>query len=576
MFVITKRLVEHLVTDLSLDAKHLDPATRNDDEVRQFVMKAMVTDGTLSTEKLAELTKEEKSAAHAVVSKLVEDAVSKQFDGLREEIRKAFVPAAGTDGASTQPVSTKAHDLGAGAPSQPTEADKAYAAGAAAAVGDGSGNGGDRITHKSILERFDDTRRGLTYADSSNPYLAKAFGNKPVVTGISASTWSDVPGRELNHPTDRQKAVAGVWFKSLVAQAYMNGGRPVPGAFRLNELDRKLLEAAIHECQFVGPVNHQDEDREDAEYWHKGGRVPEYLRKKMLTKALLDDVTSGGLEAVPIEFDDLAVMSAVLEGELFPLVSQRTVTRRRIEGFSIGEPTFEWVAEGTAATPFNTDGFIAALDTTIYPVVGSIEVGLDFEADSPVDMGDLILVRYGQKFRQLMDNVLATGNGSSQPLGVFNTAALTTVPTANGFTGPHDLGDYEGLLFGVAKQYRTEAGRARSVYISNEASYRRSRSMPVDSSGSSTDERRLFGLAHEDYNTLGHPHKINESLTNSQGGFFCMNRYRFYRRAGYSVRVVTESRELALKNQQLIMVRARVGGQLEIAAAGAKSVDFQS
>lgn len=570
MLVITDRLAGHLVNDLGLDRKHLDRSTRVESEVRDYAVK-MLTEGKLTADKLAELTKEEKSAAQQAVVKLVEETVAKSFAGFKDDILKAIAPNAGTDGASTPPAGTKAVQLPAGqAAGEPSAAEKAYAAGAAAAAGTGAGTADVQITHKSVLEQFDDTKRSLTYADSSNDFLRKSFGHRQLTVGESGG---DIPARALHHPTERQKMVSGVWFKSMIAAGFREKGMPVPGAYRLTDGDRKLLEAVVHECKFVGPINQKSEDGE-ADFWCKGGRIPDHYRDAMVRKALLDDNPSGGLEAVPIEFDDSAIMTAVLEGELFPLVTQRTVTRRRIEGFSIGEPTLNWTAEGTAETVFTTDSFIAAFDTTIYAVVGAIEVGLDFEADSPAAIGDLLLERYGQAFRKEMDDVIADGDGTTQPKGLINTSGLGTVTTANGITGPHELGDYEGLLFGVAKQYRTEAGKARSIFLSNELSYRRSRSMVVDPAG--TDERRLFGLAHEDYMTLSHPHKINESLANGEAGFFCMNRYRFYRRAGYGVRVVTEDATLALKNQRMIMVRARCGGQLELAAAGCETTTFQS
>jgi hypothetical protein len=138
---------------------------------------------------------------------------------------------------------------------------------------------------------------------------------------------------------------------------------------------------------------------------------------------------------------------------------------------------------------------------------------------------------------------------------------------------PPPVSDYEGLLFGVKKEYRQEAMAGnRAVFIGTETSYQRARAIPVGT----TDERRVFGMDHESYMLLGHRYAINESLTNSKTGFFCLNRYRMYRRQGFEVRVVTEDKELALKNQRLLIVRARFGGSLELGGAGAVTTNAQA
>ena len=80
----------------------------------------------------------------------------------------------------------------------------------------------------------------------------------------------------------------------------------------------------------------------------------------------MDDNTSGGLEAVPIVFDDAVILTPVLTGELFPLVKLVNIPRgRRIEGFSVGNPTItSGTAEGSSISLFDTTSYIAAFDTT--------------------------------------------------------------------------------------------------------------------------------------------------------------------------------------------------------------------
>ena len=324
----------------------------------------------------------------------------------------------------------------------------------------------------------------------------------------------------------------------------------------------------MNNSRFIGPIGHKSEDGDQATHWTGGQKLFTDFHKK----ALLDDTSSGGLEAVPIEFDSAIITQAILTGELFPFITVQTTARRRIEGASVGNVNFSNTAEGTALTPFNTANFIAAFDTSIFPIVGSMEMGLDFLDDSPVSMAGIVSERYSEGFKNRLDQLVASGTGIGEMLGLNATTGLTSVTSTNGTGGPSTVSDYEGLLFGVPKAYRQEAGKARSVFLSNDTTYRRLRGIQVGAS----DQRRVYGMDHESYMTHEHPHKISEIMANTEAGFFCLNRYRAYRRQGYTVRIETAGATLANKNQQLIIVRARFGGQLELGSAGSRCTTMQT
>jgi HK97 family phage major capsid protein len=525
-----------------------------DDAAAKSLLGELVATGQISLDKVKELSVA-RSDVEQRVQGMIDASVAKHFDAFKTELKGMLTPAP----AQPQGTPAPAADPTLQGPSQ---SKAAYLASTSTDPGTSEANPAIRV--KSVVEQFDDTRTAATYDKSQNEFLRKHFVGRRVNIGEGIG----MPTRDLDMPTERSKAIAGAWFKRLIGKAYRETGRPIPQQFRLTELDQKLVGYAIHECKFVGPV-HFDNVSEESVEWYKGVRATELQRK-----ALLDDVTSGGLEAVPIEFDDAVIITPLLEGELFPIVTIRNVTRRRIEGFSIGNPTMAWgVAEGSAIALFTTTAFIAAFDTTIYPVAGAMEIGLDFLADSPVDIGAIIIERYGSRFRSELDMVIAVGSdGSSQPEGVFSASGTRALNAANGSTGPWTLADVESLLFGVGKQYRAEAGKARAIFLSNETTYSRWRGMALGTA----DARRLLGNDYQSYMTLEHPHKLNNSIGNRSAGFFCMNRYRFYRRAGFQVRIVTEDQTLARANEEMIVVRSRVGGKLELGGAGAKIADGQS
>ena len=338
----------------------------------------------------------------------------------------------------------------------------------------------------------------------------------------------------------------------------------------MTDHDKELMEYALRNVAWSGMVGGTGSE-------NGATKVDNRKLTEMEIKAILDDSTSGGLEAAPIVFDDAVILTPVLHGELFPLVNTVPIARgRRVEGFSLGNPTFtSGTAEGTAIDLFDTSSYISAFDTTIFNAVGAMEIGLDFEEDSPVNIGALVAQRYGEKAMEWLDNQIVNGDGTTEPQGILNASGTTTVSSTNGASGPPTVDDYEGLMFGINKEYRTAADKARTVFIGNDTTYKRARAISVGSS----DARRVFGMevnAHGDYNLLGHGYKVQNDVGNANIAFANLRYYRMYRRLGLNVRVETGGKELARKNQKLIVVRMRWGGQLELGGAAAKITDAQS
>lgn len=569
MLNITKALRDHMVKSFGL----AEGAT--DDDVRRLVIDKQM-EGKLELTLIRELaTSDAKTAVDQVKS--LDGRVSNleaKFDAGIAEIKSLL-----TGGAKATVETPAAAVVEKGAVGG--VATKAYAAGGSAG-GDAGGVAEVRVDVKSVVECYDDTRTAATWDKSQNEYLAKAFGGRNV-----AEFSQGVGAGPVDMPTNRSLAITGAWFKHLINKQCREEGRQVPWQFRMTEHDRKLCQYAAHESRFVGPigykgkaaVNYSDvgEDTDAADQWCEGVRLRELSNGDYWTKAILDDSTSGGLEAVPIEFDANFILTPLLNSQLFPLVDQVTVTRRRQEGVKIGNPTMTWgTSEGTPISLFNTDGFITAFDTNIYPVTGALELGKDFMSDSPLAIGQIVQKLYGERFKQEMDNVIANGNGTNRPEGLFIASGVSTVSPAVAAGAPQ-VGDYEGLMFGVGLEFLQEAGmppNSRAVFLGTQTAYQRARSIPVDSSA---DARRIFGIENEmSYTLFGFRYAINASAGNAKIGFFCLNRYRLYRRAGLEIRMVRDDRESMLRNTELIVCRARFGGALTHSSAGTKITNAQA
>jgi HK97 family phage major capsid protein len=398
---------------------------------------------------------------------------------------------------------------------------------------------------KEAIEQYSDTKSAMCYPDSTKS------GKPHPMAGRQVQDFTE-EGRPIDEPSERDKAVAGVYAKLLCATAARNGSRSA-GYQSLPDHDKSILHYAMDKEKWSGASD--------------GGDAAD-IKRRLLTpneqKALIDDATSGGLEAAPIVFDDQVIKTPLLYGELYPLVTTKPLTRgRRVEGVALGQVTVSWGGvDDTAISLFNTASFVSAFDTTIYRGQGAIKIGLDFLSDTPINFGQEVTQQYGEAMLQTMDYCVAVGNGTTQPEGVMNKSGVTSVA----WGGTTSIGNYESLRFGVSKAEHRD--KSSAVFCGTETSYSRMKALPVGAN----DARRLFGSGgmgtsgYDDYRLMDRPYKINEDLTNSQIFYAILARYRMYRREGLTMKTSTQGDTLMRANEMLMLAMFRFGGQMERAA----------
>jgi HK97 family phage major capsid protein len=406
---------------------------------------------------------------------------------------------------------------------------------------------------KEAAEAYSDTKSTLTYPSHTKQGKPHPFAGRPVVD------FSEGTGRTMDSLSDRDKAVSGAFAKFLVNKAVRKSASV---AFQtLPQHDRELLTFAMEKMTWGGSSD--GSDRADIV-----NRKLTHLEQK----SLIDDATSGGIEAAPVVFDDNVIQTPLLYGELFPLVNQIPLDRgRRVEGVATGTVTGGWGGvDATAVTLFNTASYVSAFDTTVFRWEGALRIGLDFLSDTPIDFGAHVTAQYGERLLQDLDNVIATGNGSTQPEGIMNKSGATSVS----WGGATSIGNYESLRFGVAKAEHRSTVAATAVFCGTETSYMRARAIPVGSS----DARRLGSAGasnaasgYGDYTWMDRPYKINESLENTEVFYAILARYRMYRRRGLAIRTSTEGDTLIRQNAMLMVAMARYGGQMERGACIART-----
>lgn len=407
------------------------------------------------------------------------------------------------------------------------------------------------IRVKGAWESYSTTKSAKIYPELNEKGKPHPLAGKPVMDAM------DGGGRPLEDASELDKAVAGAYAKFLCATAQRHGSKTF-GFQALPQHDKELLYHAMELMNWGGASD--------------GGDTTDIKNRRLSPreqKAIIDDSTSGGLEAAPIVFDDMVIQAPLLNGELFPLVNKVNIDRgRRIEGVATGKVTGSWGGvDDTSITLFTTTSYVTAFDTTIFRWEGAIRIGLDFLSDTPIDFGQHVTAQYGERLLEDLDDVIAAGNGTTQPEGVINKSGTTTVA----WGGATSIGNYESLRFGVHKREHKSAA-ATAVFCGTETSYQRMMALPVGAS----DARRLFGSVfpgqgYDGYSLMQRPYKINESLTNAQIFYTILNKYRMYVRRGLTMRTSQEGDTLIRNNEMLLVAMARYGGQLERGAVAAKT-----
>lgn len=362
-------------------------------------------------------------------------------------------------------------------------------------------------------------------------------------------------GQPLDTQSRRDLAVIGAYARWQRYAEYSGGD----GLTRLSEHDRQLVQYALHKMSWVGCVGGED-----------GIPVGNRLLSDPERKALLDDTTSGGSYAVPQVFDEALITTPLLHGELFPEVEVVNLARgSSVDGATWTDPSWTWgSSEGSAFNVISTASLIGNFDTTIFPAVAAIELGMDWESDTPINFGAHIVARLGEKLKETLDEQIAIGDGTQEPTGIFVASGVTSVNATNGTSGPLTAGDFEALIFGLTKAMR-ESSPANNVFVMRDLLYRKARAIYVGA----TDERRIFGMDHAAYTIFDYPVKIQESISLGSIAFWQGRRYRMFRRMGMQVRTVTEGQTLALKNTRLLVFRARFGGQPTLGSSIATMTD---
>ncbi len=399
---------------------------------------------------------------------------------------------------------------------------------------------------KAAIEQFPDVKTAAVHTSRVSKVLG-TYG-QPVT----------YDGREFNKSTPRQMAKVAAWFKFQVFPEHLTAH------------DKDIIMWIVHNEKFYAdPDSERSRNlrpEEIAIFKERNWRylpLDSSITGEKFNKALIDDSTSGGQNAVPEFFDTETIILPVLGGELSPLVNMKEVARgSAAQGFTMANVTFAAAnTEGSAVNLFSTSSFIANHDTTFFRAAGFIEVGRNFEFDAVPGLGQDIVNSYSRKHGEWLDEQVAIGDGTTEPQGITVASGTTDITAQNPTTGALTITDTMNLLFGVTKAFRDNFPSRQAAFIMTDTSYKLLRSIATGVTG---DTRLIFGEDVESYSLHGHPVAIVATGLGNNEILFCQcGGYRLYRRQG--VRFFRESggSTLVRANTFLIGADCRYGGQLD-------------
>ena len=446
---------------------------------------------------------------------------------------------------------------------------------------------------KPIKERFDCTKATAKFGmsgKSRQSTLTSPGGRGDRQPGMDAYYMEVDPQTDLAvkkpvlEPSEFEVAKMGAVLKHCLIRDY---GRETcqrilgKWKFRWTEEDQHLLNAAVHEDEWVGPGAKNGERIESAR------KLSEFERKSFVEQGLyggyrpggmkapiLDDTggASGGEQAVPQYFDFEAIRTPLLYGELVPYVEITATNRgKSAHSYSIGTPTFVTTASGSAISAFDATSFVSTFDVTFFPASCGILWGRDFEMDAAPNFGQLVVAQLGDQFKYQMDNWIAIGDGTTQPQGLKN-ASLSSVSATGSSHATMVYNDGLNLAFGVTKPFRKAFGGENTMFIMTDKMYKKFMQVTTGVTG---DTRPIYGMHVKDYQLGDYHVAIQNDIADGTVFFGNLRGYRLYRRLGLYFELITTGQTLTLANEKLLFARARFGGKVTLTNYFAQMTSLQ-
>ncbi|MHC5056724.1 MAG: phage major capsid protein [Planctomycetota bacterium] len=274
-------------------------------------------------------------------------------------------------------------------------------------------------------------------------------------------------------------------------------------------------------------------------------------------KALSEGSDAAGGYLVPTELRDEVVQRAKEASRLSKLVRRIGCRSNAVQVPTLAtDVSVYWGSEGSAFT--ESDPALGQKAITIHRLNALTKISRELVADAGIDLVDYLSTLFAEAVAVEEDRVIAVGDGSTQPEGLYSAAGLQDYAVGGAI-------DYDALV----EIYYTLPGRYRdrAVWLGADDVFKSVRKL-VDSAGQPLWRPSLEADAPD--RLLGRPVITQSDLPTSVLLFGDPRYYHLYDREEFAVEGSTQAGDAFAAHQLWLKTWERVDGKLMLAESWVK------
>lgn len=269
-------------------------------------------------------------------------------------------------------------------------------------------------------------------------------------------------------------------------------------------------------------------------------------------KALSEGTTTAGGYLVPDDFRQSVIMRVNAMSVLYPRCFSFGTTLKSIKFPNLATDVEMSWDEAENANFDETDPVLGQTTFTIHRMNAVTYLSRELEEDSSPNVVGLVEKLFAQAVSRERDKMVAVGDGSAQPEGIFSATGITTVSSIGSITHAKLLEMDET----ITDEYR---GSDQLCWISNQTVRRYCRSL-TDENGRPLFDRPMERGA--PYTMMDHPYVVNANCPSGYLALGDLNQYWIASRDEMGLETTTTGGDTFKKHQVGVKVWERWDGKL--------------
>ena len=280
---------------------------------------------------------------------------------------------------------------------------------------------------------------------------------------------------------------------------------------------------------------------------------------EIVRKALSEGTDGAGGYLVPTEYRSELIKRLPELSELFPHVRKVPVISDSGEYPKLDtDVTITWGrAENAAIT--ETDPAFTQLTWTVRNMSAITYLSRELASDANPNIIETITGLFSEAVAAERDKMIAVGDGSTQPLGIYSTAGLSSVAVDGSLT----YAKLVELKFALSRKHHTNAR-----WVLNSTNLQRITGV-TDDNGQPIFRDAL--VAGETPRILGRPYAVQDDLPDSQVFFGDLSQYLWFDREQMVIESTATGGDMFKKHQVAVKVVERCDGTLGLSQAFVKA-----